>query len=429
MRLLYTFFILLISLSLSAQEKFENWQKLKDDFKIKPYLMIQSWATYSHNQAVYNIEKGSYETVDNRFNFQLRRMRFGLKAQPYEFLKFNFMAAYDLIGRDVNAATMGGFNNGSPNLSVFDVQLNLRLIKNDLLWLTAGYFRPQIGRESITSGWSVNSFEKAMSQSYLRKHLVGLGPGRAAGLNLGGNWMSEGKFALNYNLGIFNPLYLANNGNSMGTSFAPLMVGRLVLQFGDAEQQKYKLGYNINYFNERKGLSLGLGAAHQGETPLFDQSQSLSADLLFNWGPLNLDAEWNLMQRKGSRLLADSTMHNISSNPMTGHARIGYNIILAERYFIEPVLMLMWFEGAMDTEAQLDATALGHSAARDYALDAGLNWYLNKKKLKVSLHYVYQMGEKAEATDGATPNSYFNQKGVGAIRRGSYLGLGLNLIL
>jgi hypothetical protein len=428
MRFLFILLIFSFSLNLSGQSSFENWQKLKDNFKVQPYLMVQSWATFSHNQQLYNQNLGEYELVDNRFNFQLRRMRFGLKAAPYEFLKFNFMAAYDLIGRDVNAATMGGFNNGAPNVSVFDVQINLRLLKNDLLWLTAGYFRPQLGRESITSGWSVNSFEKAMSQTYLRKHLVGQGPGRAAGLNLGGNWTATENFAINYNLGLFNPMYLSNSGNSMGSNFAPLVVGRMVLQIGDPEQKSYKLGYNINYFNERKGLSLGIGASHQGETPLFDQSQTLAADLLFNWGALNFDADWSLMYRKGQQLV-DSTMQTVNSNPMTGHARLGYNIIVAEKYFIEPVVMLMWFEGAMDQEGQTAASGLGHAAAREYALDAGLNWYLNKKKLKLSLHYVYQMGDAGDATDGNTLNSYFNQRGVGAIQRGSYLGLGLNFIL
>ena len=51
-----------------------------------------------------------------------------------------------------------------------------------------------------------------------------------------------------------------------------------------------------------------------------------------------------------------------------------------------------------------------------------------KEGLKVLLHYTWRAGDPGAAGDGATVNEYFYQSGVGAIRRGNWIGLGINAI-
>lgn len=420
---------LLLNTLLLSQQKFDNWLDFAKDANIQPFLMTQFWSSYSMDMEVYDEELEKYVPVDDRLNFQLRRMRLGFRAQPYEQLKFVFVGAYDLIGRDLLAAHVGSPNNGSvPNFGVWDAFLQYKISPNSERFnLVAGYFRPQFSRESITSGWSTNSMEKSMSQTYIRRHLVGSGPGRAPGLNLGGLLKGE-KIGLNYNLGLFTPLYHALGGNSTGTSFSPLLSGRAVLYLGQPESNTYKIGYDINYFNQRKGLSLGLAGAWQGETDLFSQSAALGLDLLFNWGPLNLDADWNFMSREGEETDEENGRQTFNYQSNTGHVRLGYNLILAGKYFIEPVFMVMQFNGGLTEEEQAHAKKLGAFSGKERTYDVGLNWYLNKKRLKLLLHYTWREGNPGAAGAGATVNQYFSQGGLGAIRRGNWLGLGLHAI-
>lgn len=417
--------------ALYGQNDFDNWIKKKEGARIEPFMMVQLWSSYSMGQEVYNADAKQYEAVDDRFNLMLRRVRLGFRAEPYEGLKFTVAGAYDLIGRDVLASPVGGANNGSlPNFGIWDAFMQWQPHKGKQGFnIVGGYFRPQLSRESITSGWATNSMEKAMSQNYIRTHLVGTGPGRALGLNLGGLFLNADKnLGLNYNLGIFNPLTIANGGNSTGKDFSPLLVGRVVAYFGDPEQTEYKIGYDINYFGQRKGLSLGFGGAWQGQTGLFDASYATEADLLFNWGPLNLDADWNFMWRDGKRALPDDQERIFTYASNTGHARIGYNLVLSKKYFLEPTFMLMQFNGAAGLTGQADAKAVGASSGSERTYDAGVNWYLNKRNLKLLLHYTWHEGDAGDAEPGFTGNMFFNQSSVGAIRRGNWLGLGLNAI-
>lgn len=414
-----------------GQKDFQSRIQKKEGFKIQPFMMLQLWSSYTSGQEVYNQERQHYEPAGNRFNVMLRRARLGFRAEPYEGLQFTVVGAYDLIGRDVLTAQVGGANNGSlPQFGIWDAFFQLRLKKgSEAFNVVGGYFRPQLSRESITSGWAVNSMEKSMSQNYIRKHLVGTGPGRAAGLNLGGLLLAEkGNLGLNYNLGVFNPLTLANNGNSAGTAFAPLFVGRAVVYLGDPEMDKYKIGYNINYYGQRKGLSVGAGGAWQGQTDVFKSSYAASADFLFNWGPLNVDGEWNFMWREGSRLLADDVERNFTYSSNAGHLRLGYNVIAGKEAVLEPSFMLMQFNGAKSLAGQADAKAVGASSGAERTYDAGINWYLNKTNLKLMLHYTWHEGDAGKAAPGFAGNQYFSQSDVGAIRRGNWLGLGANAV-
>lgn len=257
------FAVLLILLPLSSvqsQQGFDRWLKQKEGARIEPFVMLQLWANYSMGEEVYDASDKTFKPVDDRFNVLLRRGRFGIKAQPYEGLHFTLAAAFDGIGKDVLTGMIGSANNlSSPKFYIWDAFLQWKVGKNaEAFNLVGGYFRPQLSRESITSGWSVNSMEKAMSQTYIRQHLTGTGPGRALGINLGGLILPEGKkWGLNYNFGMFNPVYQSNSGNSTGSRFSPLLVGRVVVYLGDPEQTKYGIGYDINYFGAGKAFPWG----------------------------------------------------------------------------------------------------------------------------------------------------------------------------
>ncbi len=423
--------LLFFSFSVVGQKDFDHWLKPVDDFKIEPFVMVQLWGTQTFGQEVFQAESGIYEQVDDRINFMLRRARLGFRIAPYEKLKFTVVGAYDLIGRDLLSGTVGGGNNGSlPEFGIWDAFAQWKISKKaETLHLVGGYFRPQLSRESITSGWSVNSMEKSMSQNYIRRHLVGTGPGRALGINLGGLWLREDEqLGLNYNIGIFNPVYHTNGGNSVGEQFSPLLVGRTVLYIGDPEMTTYKIGYDINYFGARRGLSIGFGGSWQGETALFRSSYATEIDFLLNLGRLTVDGDWNFMWREGVRDLPTNGVREFTYSSNTGHLRMGYNLTLG-RFFLEPSFMIMQFNGGLTEPEQADAKAVGSSSGTEATYDFGINWYLNKKRLKIMLHYTWREGDARDAGAGATVNQFFSQSGVGAIQRGDWLGVGMNIII
>jgi len=428
-----SFYLLALLLSSPAigQSDSLSWLRKKGEFKIEPFMMLQLWSSYSMGQEVFNEEMNRYERVGNRFNVLLRRARLGFKAEPYEGLQFTVAGAYDLIGRDVLSALVGGSNNGPlPAFGIWDAFFQWRAKQgSEAFNLVGGYFRPQFSRESITSGWAVNSMEKAMSQNYIRQHLVGTGPGRAVGINLGGLLPGgKGKPWFNYNLGVFTPQALANNGNSVGREFAPLFVGRAVLYLGDPEMDKYKIGYNINYYGQRKGLSISSGGAWQGRTELFASSYAAETGLLFNWGPLSIDGDWDFLWRRGSRRLGNGAERHFTYSSNTGHLRIGYTIAAGREAFLEPSFMAMQFNGAKGLAGQADARAVGSFSGTERTYDAGLNWHLDKQNLRLMLHYTWHEGDAGEAGPGFAGNQYFSQSDAGTIHRGNWLGLGLNAV-
>lgn len=403
-----------------------HWLQKKEQFKIDIKTMIQLWSIYSTDFELYNASTRSYEPVDDRFNTSLRRARLVFSGEPYERLQYTLALFYDQIGRDVLSSGVGVSNRAEPSVGVWDAFLQWKIIPNsEALNIVGGWFRPQIQRENITSGWAVNSFEKAMSQNYLRNHLVGTGSGRAAGLNIGG-LINRRHAGIYYNIGVFNPT-TGLNGSSAGKHFAPLLAGRAVLTLGNPEMQKYSISYDINYFNQRKGLSLDFNAAHQGKTDLFQSALTLGSGFLLNYGALQLDGEWTWMERSGQETLPNQSTRKVNVHASTGHLRLGVNIPVG-RFVLEPVAMMMHFEGATDAQAQADALILGTSSGRETTYDMGLNWYFDKKNIKLMLHYTFRNGDPGAAGDGATVNQFFSQNGVGAIRRGNWLGFGMNAI-
>jgi hypothetical protein len=386
------------------------------------------WGTYTTNQKIFNTNTLTYDDVSNRANVMLRRSRFGFSASPLENLKIKSVLAIDMVGRDLQSGVIGPANNGAaPDVQLWDFFGQWQIKKgNEGFNLLFGYFVPQYSRESITSPWNTTSFEKPFSQNYIRRHLVGTGPGRAAGLTLGGLFLNNNeKLGLNYALGVFNPNYIALGGNSIGNTPNLVYTARAVLYIGDPEMKKYSNGHKVNYMNKRKGISIAGNFSYQDQTDLFENSISTGADILFNWDAFNIDAEWIIMRRDGQRILDNGSLRSFTSQYSSGYFRLGYNLIINDKYFIEPMFMAKYFTGALDVTGQADAAAVGSSSGIDHTYDVGVNWFLDKNNLVLKLHYTWREGDAGDAPEGFTNNNFFWQGGIGAIQRGNYIGIGL----
>lgn len=407
-----------------GKEEPEYWVKNKEGAKIEPLMTAQFWSVYSNHEEVYQASDKTYQPVDDRINFHIRRARFGFRAQPVENLRFTAIAAFDGLGRDALTGTLGSSNNTVPTtMGIMETTMEWRVLpKKEALFLTAGLFRPQYSRESITSAWALPSIEKSFSQNYVRRHISGPGLGRNFGINVGGILRpKEAKAGMYYNLGIFTPQYTGTGGLTLGKVFAPLWVGRVVFEWGDTESSRYKISYDHNYFNKRKGLSLGINGATQGATDQFSVNDALGMDVLFNWNWLNLDAEYNWLHRTGTT--------GAEAGGRTGHIRGSINVIAAKKYFLEPTAAFMFYSGEMTAEGQARASTLKLSSGKEEAVDVGINWHLQPKRLKVLLHYTMRWGDPGAAGAGSQVNAFFSESTIGPVHRGNWLGLGLNVTI
>jgi hypothetical protein len=382
----------------------EYFTKPDSSFKaIQPNASIQLWGVYSMHEQAQLIEGGALEPVDNRLSFMGRRARFGFKGQPYTGLHYTLTVHYDNLGKDKLNAARGSTNAGE--LGILDAYVSYQLTKKDQLWLTGGYFQPQGSREAITGDMLVNSFDKSVSQGYVRQHINGKGYGRSAGLNLGGILRHQQKpIQLEFHVGIFG-----NNASgtdtkrfpeSSGIQWSPIITERIAISIGDPDKSKYSINYDANnFFNQRKGITIGGYHTQQGRSDVFQSNSTIGIDVLFNYNRWNFDTEINWLQR---------SKDGEDFHAQTGHIRLGYNVILGDKYFLEP--MISWVKYKGDNGGQF--------SGEDEVFDLGVNWYINKKNCKIALHYIMQDGHgKNSYTDGVT------------FKKGDYIGLAFVLLM
>jgi hypothetical protein len=165
------------------------------------------------------------EPVSDRFDFSLRRARFSVSGRVLENLEFRVVMYYDNLGRDRFTGTRATPSDGT--VGIWDA---FWMWHAQPAWanVTVGYFRPQAGRENLTSGFQTNSsMDKLPTQVYQRAHTVGRSSGRTTGINVGG-LRSRPKWGFNYNVGFFNANQAAVPANSVDR-WAPLLVGRMAL--------------------------------------------------------------------------------------------------------------------------------------------------------------------------------------------------------
>jgi hypothetical protein len=386
--------------SSSAQNN--PWHSFDSLYKyVQPVASIQFFSTYTMGEKVQLTEEGPLERVEDRLNFSVRRARFGFKGKPYQRLSYTVMVQYDNIGRDKYSGTRGSGNTGQ--LGILDAYFTYRVSKSDIASVTVGYFHPQFSRECITGDLVVNSFDKSYSQGYIRQHITGKGYGRTTGINLGGI-KRIGSLTLNYNVGLFNNNTTAEdtkaNPETAGRFWSPLIVDRVTISIGDPDIKTYAINYGANnFFDSRKGLTIGFNSSRQGHTEIFNRNSAIGVDLMLNYKHLNLDGEWNWLERKSEGAIFKAT---------AGHARLGYNMIVGKKVFLEPVFMVTAYHGDEGSSA----------SGYDEQYNVGLNWYFNKQNGKISLHYVLQQGQ---GDNGFTDEETF--------QKGDIIGMGLVLII
>jgi len=377
---------------------------------------MQLWSTYTTDYQIFNTDNQAYEPVDDRLNILLHRSRIGLKGSYDTRWVYDFTGSLDFVGQDALAGTAGGLNNGaSPRFRIWNALIQYKASQqSENLYLTFGYMCPLISRESITSPFSVNSFEKAWSQNYIRRHVTGLGPGRIVGLNIGGFQQTENKLALDYNVGIFNPVLNTYSGNSAGQQYSPLLTYRLGVHLGDAESNKYSRGHKFNYKGQRTGITLALSGSYQGNSDLWEKNTSFGVDILANFKQFNLAGEWMQLDRSLDRVASTST---------TGFVKLGYYTEANGKGW-EPVIMYCFFSGPTEAAEQLEAQSLGTFTGEDNYWELTINYYLSSKA-RLSLSYTLRDGSAGVGDPTTIFNNYYQQGGVGAIQRGNYMGLGL----
>lgn len=391
-------------------------------FKVDPVLNLQFWSTYTSNQKVFDDTEQVYVDVDNRLNFHLHRSRWGLKGQVSDRLKYSFVTSLDFVGKDVLSGVVGGFNNGaSPSIRLWNAQLDYKLSTHtDLFNVRIGYFAPEVSRESITSPFRVNSFEKSWTQNYIRRHYSGTGPGRLTGINLGGFYtLSESALAISYDFGIFNPYYTELSGNSSGIVASNLFTYRTVLHIGNPEFDKHGAARKNNYFGKRKGISLAISQGVQGEAVNWDSNSLLCFDFLANYNGFGLTGEWAQLQRSKGELQTQSA---------TWILRGFYNIPIGNDRHLELVLSRMEFSGPLTEEKQDIAKILKDFYGKDAFTELNINAYTSPN-VKLVIAYTWRSGDSGHYNSPASGNNFFVESGAPPIQRGDYLGFGINLSL
>ena len=352
--------------------------------KITFFQMVQVWN-------VYTTENDSFDPdMDARDDVYIRRGRIGVKGNIRKDIAFKVWFAYDNLGKNEASASTGGPNttagkgtDGSENRE-FYVWDAIWTWKADPEWanISIGYFRPQVGKESITTAFKVISFQKALTNFDFRKHIVGRGPGRETGINIGGLALNK---RLNYNIGIFdtNHKKIINDVKGRktvgdGKKWSPMYAVRVAWSFGDPEHKKYKMGYTQTYYGKRNGTTIGLNYTYQGETDIFKKNGIYSVDILSNYGNFDFNAEYDWLYRTN---LADK-----DGTDTIWDVKAGYNIKLKNGQIVRPAIMVSKEEVDVDNNGDHVSDISGVAADKEL-YEVSVNWLINKDKLKLNLSY------------------------------------------
>ena len=363
-----------------------------DGKKLTIFQMVQVWN-------VYTLENDGFDpNMDARNDIYIRRGRIGVKGKIRKDISFRVWFAYDNLGKNEASASTGTPNSTAGKGT--DGTENREFYIWDAIWtwhldpewanISIGYFRPQVGKESITTAFKVISFQKSLPNFSPRKHIVGRGPGRETGINIGGLALNK---KLNYNFGIFDTNHKNIVGNATnskqptvgdGKKWSPMYALRIAWSFGDPEHKKYKMGYTQTYYGKRNGVTVGLNYTYQGETDVFKKNGLYGVDILANFGPIDFNAEYDWLYRDVGGTVGSGTDRVWS-------VKAGYNFKLANGQIIRPAVMVSKEE--VDKDANNDYVSDTGVAVEQELYEISLNWLINKDNLKLNI--AYDWGEKA----------------------------------
>lgn len=333
----------------------------------KPIAVLETWA-------IYNLQQ---EEGEDAYELSERRLRFGAAGQPYWFMKYCIQLYADRLGQGDCSIIRGKYN----DVGIWSAYATFKPIRtSELLNVHVGHLWSAVSRDYMTSPWAVSSFDKSDAGYYLRHFMTGKGNGILSGVALGG-FQNFDNVSWSYRLGAYKPEICSDMPNNH-----LLYTGRVMFRLGQWEQKSYKYMVSGNTWDSANGVTLGLGASSLKDgyytTDIqFDRSWTLGSDLFANYENCHLTFEYFLMKRT-----ADA--YDDFSSYIT-NTRLGYNISLGKTV-LEPSL-------SYDTYTPTGDATL-YKFTSDYStFDVGVNWYIKKDKLKLSLHYVEQMTDDALA--------------------------------
>ncbi len=388
---------------------------------LQPVVGFQIWSTLSAGTEYIEQGTNNLRGVDGRWGFQLHRSRLGVKGSVNDRLKFAFIAANDFVGKDIFDGTIGAPNNtASPRFRLWDAYLIYDLDQgSDLFNLKLGYIVPVVSRESITSPFKVFTMEKSWSQNYIRRHMTNNGPGRTVGFNIGGLKVWEDSFiTFGYDIGAYNAKLGDFDSNSAGRKSSNLIAGRTTVHFGDPEMKTYGQGIQQLIFDKRRGVTIGLSQAIQGETDFYDNNSLTGADLLFHWDNISIVGEWAMLKR---------TLDNQDIDAEVFFIRAGYLIPLAASKYVSMAISHTSFVGVDTPNEVAQANVMRTFSGTDRYTEITLSYFMSKKN-RLLLSYTLRNGDNGSAMETAINNNYFQQSGF-TFERPSYFGIGWHVTI
>lgn len=318
-----------------------------------------------------------HEEASSRMDTYIRRARFGLGGQLNSKALFYVGFTYDGIGKDTLSASAGDPNpNDNFTFGIRDAFFTYKF--HPLFNLTLGYFRPRAGKESIyTSAFNISQ-EKGQPSFHPRVHMVGRPIGRETGINIGGFKRGK-KHSFLYDFGFFDTNHPTIRG--AGLSWSPLLTARGVWMIGDPEMETYMLVYSQSGFMERKGLSLGANVTYQNKTDLFQNNMVQGIDAQLNYGPLDLLGEYMWLYRETP---IDGSFRSTTDNSYV--IKAAWNVALPKLQILQ--FSLMRTATTPDNQFEVAAINPWTRARLHEEWAGGINWMLNRNRLKVGLHYV-----------------------------------------
>lgn len=379
----------------TAEDSTKAWKKMPKSKGIqegeKKIRITQSFQLWN----IHTIESVGNQASERKNDLYIRRGRIGVNGTVVSNLSFNLIFAYDGIGRNKNTAGRGK-PNPDDNREFFLFEAQAMWKYHSLLNITAGYFRPQVGREQMTAPFRTTSFEFSMSNFQPRAHLVGRGSGREVGVNVGGLYKTSG-WSLNYNIGLFDISSKKLVGE--GASSLPMLTSRLALSLGDPEMEKYGLGIKQSYYGQRKGITFALNGSYLGETELLESNSVYGGDVLANFGPVDFVFEYDWLFRASILEQENTDLNEQIIVPTTDQVytyKLAYNFLLKNGKVLQAAAM---YSGQLANDYGDTAGFNTLTGASDHQVyEVGLNYLLDKDNLKLNMHYVW--GERTDKMPG-----------------------------
>lgn len=330
----------------------------------KPIVIAEIWSTYSYGESKNN------ETYAPQLDLHFRRLKFGGKGKANDRLSYNFLLHADRLGENTYASS----KNSYQGLDLWHAIMCARLSPHsDALNLVAGYYNIAVSRSSYASCKVLGTLDKAQTDWYLRKFLTGKGNGIESGMGIAGYSNLE-RMHLDYRASVFLPQATQHpNGSSL------LYTGRISLNSGKTQTFNYLIKHQ-NWVKQ-KSISWALGAAFQqngyiNDTLQFKHSAALGSDMHLHYQGLILE---------GSLYQLFRNAQNISDFSATlWHVKTLYNFKIKEQH-LEACCSYQNYNASGNK-------SLFKHIGDDTTVDVGINWYINKDKVKMTLHYIHQAG-------------------------------------